>query len=253
MLICLHLVPQGNIIMRLLFLDESGDALMGGPFKILVLAGVIVRADQWTHLNLSLEALKKDRGLAPALEIKWRHVRHPGGRKNPLNAFNNADRVQYGKDMLSIVRSSVSSRVLGVVIDKVTAYTRSEITTPGDVYERAVMFMMERFQYYLKATEDYGVVVQDQRQEKQDLRLRAFYRSLLVGGTRWTRFPNIIESVFLTPSHFSTGIQFADFVAGSIYAAHVPDHLDHKFFNIIQGKITGNKQTGVRHGFKKWP
>jgi hypothetical protein len=239
--------------MRLLFLDESGDALMGGPFKILVLGGVIVRADQWTHLNRSLEALKKDRGFAAAAEIKWRHVRHPGGRKNPLNAFNDADRIQYGKDMLSIVRSSASSRVLGVVIDKITAYTRAEIMTPEDVYERAVTFMMERFQYHLNATEDYGLVVQDQRQERQDLRLRAFYRSLLVEGTRWTRFPNILESVFLTPSHFSPGIQFADFVAGAIYAAHSPDNPDQKFFNIIQGKITGNKQTGVRHGFKKWP
>jgi len=239
--------------MRLLFLDESGDALMGGPFHILVLGGVIVRADQWTHLNRSLETLKTNRGFAPAVEVKWRHVRHPGGRKNPLNAFSDADRIQYGKDVLSIIRGSSSCRVLGVVIDKVAAYTRAEITQPEDVYERAVTFMMERFQYYLNATGDYGVVVQDQRQEKQDLRLRAFYRGLLVGGTRWTRFPNIIESVFLTPSHFSSGIQFADFVAGSIYAAHVPQNPDRKFFNIIQGKITGNKQTGVRHGFKKWP
>ena len=39
-------------------------------------------------------------------------------------------------------------------------------------------------------------------------------------GTRWTVFPNIIEGVFLTPSHFSPGIQLADFVAGATYAAH---------------------------------
>lgn len=196
---------------------------------------------------------QESRGISPATEIKWRHVRHPGGRKNPLNAFSDTDRIRYGKDMLGIIRSSSSSRVLGVVIDKVGAYTRAEITGPEDVYERAVTFIMERFQYYLNATGDFGIVVQDQRQEKQDLRLRAFYRSLLVAGTRWTIFPNIIEGVFLTPSHFSTGIQLADFVAGATYAAHGSDNPDHKFYNIIRGKVTGNKQTGVRHGFKKWP
>ncbi len=239
--------------MRLLFLDESGEPTMGGPSKALVLGGVIVEAEQWTHMNTKLAGVKVARGFSAITEIKWRHVRHPGGSKNPLNAFSDADRVQFGKDVLGIVRGSSTTRVLGVVIDKVQAYTRAEITGPEDVYERAVMFIMERFQYYLRATRDYGVVIQDERQAKQDVRLRAFYRGLLFAGTRWTRFPNIIESVFLAPSHFSTGIQLADFVAGAIYAAHGSHKPDAKFFNVIAGKITGNRQTGVRHGFKNWP
>jgi len=106
---------------------------------------------------------------------------------------------------------------MGVVIDKAAAYMRPEITDPEDVYERAVTFLMERFQYYLKAAGDFGLVIQDQRQTGQDIRLRAFYRTLLVAGTRWTRFPAIIENVFLAPSHLSVGIQLADFVAGAIY------------------------------------
>lgn len=237
--------------MRLLFLDESGDPGMGGTSHF-VLGGVIVRADQWGTLNKQLDALKQKRGFSPALEIKWRHIRNRGGRNNPLNAFSDADRIQFGKDVLAIVRNSASSRVLGVVIDKVHAYSRPEVTSAEDIYERAVTFMLERFQYYLNAIDDFGIVVQDQRQEQQDIRLRAFYRSLLVAGTRWTLFPKIVEGVFLAPSHFSTGVQLADFAAGAIYAfqASTPDA---KFFNIISGKITGNKQIGVRHGFKKWP
>jgi len=54
-----------------------------------------------------------------------------------------------------------------------------EITNPEDIYERAVTFLIERFQYYLKATKDFGLVIQDERQKGQDIRLRAFYRSLL--------------------------------------------------------------------------
>jgi hypothetical protein len=130
--------------MRLLFLDESGDAGMGGT-EHFVLGGVIVRADQWKPLNVQLEALKKKRGFTPAIEIKWRHIRNHGGRRNPLNAFSDADRVQFGKDVLGIIRASGPSRVLGVVIDKVQAYTRTEIKGAEDIYERGVTFVLERF------------------------------------------------------------------------------------------------------------
>src|SRR5205807_782382 len=111
---------------------------------------------------------------------------------------------------------------------------------------------MERFQYYLRGTRDLGLVIQDERQQGQDIRLRAFYRSHLIAGTRWTRFSAIIENVFLAPSHLSPGIQLADFVAGAIYAAH-SENPDIKFFNIIKGQIPGNRYTGIRHGLKKWP
>ena len=98
-----------------------------------------------------------------------------------------------------------------------------------------------------------GIVVQDQRHPGQDIRLRAFYRSLLAAGTYWTRFPNVIEGVFLSPSDFSTGLQLADFTAGAIYAAHCSPKKDSKYFNVIRGKITGDPKTGKRHGFKAWP
>ncbi len=234
-----------------MFIDESGDPSRGTT-PHLVLGGVIIRADQWATLNAQLDAIKVKYGFNPSIEIKWRHIRNPGGHKNPVHAFSDQDRIQLGRDVLSIIRDSSSTRVMGVVIDKGAAFMRNEITGPEDVYERAVTFLMERFQYYLQATGDVGLVIQDERQQGQDIRLRAFYRSLLIAGTRWTRFPAIIENVFLAPSHLSLGIQLADFAAGAIYAAHSPNP-DLKFFNIIQGKITGNRYTGIRHGLKKWP
>ncbi|MFQ5927603.1 MAG: DUF3800 domain-containing protein, partial [Terriglobia bacterium] len=72
-------------------------------------------------------------------------------------------------------------------------------------------------------------------------------------GTYWTRFPNVVEGVFLAPSDFSTGLQLADFIAGAIYAAHCTPRPDPKYFNIVRGKITGDPKIGKRHGFKRWP
>lgn len=238
--------------MRLFFLDESGDAVMGGT-KFLVLAGIILRAEDWAALRRSLDELKSRFGINPNIEIKWRHIRHPGGHRHPLRTLADLERTLFARRALGLVRRTTLARVIGVVIDKVAAYARTDVTSAEDLYEHAVSLAMERFQYYLRAARDLGVVVQDQRHPRQDIRLRAFYRSLLTTGTYWTRFPNVVEGVFLAPSDFSTGLQLADFIAGAIYAAHCTPRPDRKYFNIIRGKITGDPKIGKRHGFKRWP
>jgi hypothetical protein len=238
--------------MRIFFVDESGTAERSGT-KFLVLAGLILKCEEWPGLKSKFDALKAKFGINPNIEVKWRHVRHPGGHDNPLRALSDAERVRFGMRTLGIVREAGTARIVGVVIDKVAAYARPEIRSESDLYERAVTLAMERYQYHLRAGRDFGMIVQDQRRPHQDLRLRAFYAALLTTGTRWTRFPNVIEGVFLTPSHYSIGIQLVDFVAGAFYAAHCTEKRDHKFFNVIRGKITGDPKIGKRHGFKRWP
>jgi len=238
--------------MRILFIDESGDAAMGGT-QSLVLAGVILRCEDWPNVRVGLDQLKAGVGVNPHMEIKWRHVRHPGGHRNPLHILTDAQRATFGRQVLGLVRNTTYARVIGIVIDKVAAYARPGITGAEDIYELGVSLLMERYQYYLRATRDLGIVVQDQRHPSQDIRLRGFYRALLTTGTYWTRFPSIIEGVFLSPSHFSTGIQLADFTAGAIYAAYGSATKDPKYFNVIRGKITGDARIGKRHGFKQWP
>jgi len=166
--------------------------------------------------------------------------------------LTDTERIRFAKEFLEIVRGTGTARVIGIVIDKVAAYTRTEMTEEDAVYQMAVTLAMERYQYYLRASSDHGIIVQDERRPHQDRRLRAFYRSLLIGGTRWTRFPNILEGVFLSPSDYSTGLQIADFVVGSMYAAY-SDKPDIKFFNVIRGKVTGDRRSGKRHGLKRWP
>lgn len=238
--------------MRFFFIDESGNSAIGGT-KFLVLGGLILRDDDWPKVQSAYDSLKVEFGVHPNVEVKWRHVRHPGGHRNPLRALGDAERTQFGLRTLGLVRQTTYARVVAVIIDKVAAYGRHDITSEEDVYERAVSLAMERFQYYLRANHSFGIVVQDQRLPGQDIKLRAFYRGLLTTGTRWTRFPNILEGVFLTPSDYSTGIQLADFVAGAFYAAHCSEKPDTKYFNIIRGKVTGDPQKGKRHGFKRWP
>lgn len=224
-----------------------------GQTKYFVLAGLILPADAWPTVRDRYDRLKTEYGLNPSIEIKWRHIRHPGGHRNPLRTLSDVERTQFARSALGIIRATTFACVVAIVVDNVAAYARADISSAEDIYERAVSLAMERFQYYLRAAKDYGIVVQDQRHQAQDIRLRAFYRSLLASGTRWTRFPNILESVFLTPSDFSTGLQFADSIAGSCYATYCTQKPESKYFDIIRGKITGDRRMGKRHGFKRWP
>lgn len=238
--------------MRFFFVDESGTPAMGGT-QFLVLAGLILRAEDWVVVRDKFDRLKAKFGLNPNIEIKWRHIRHPGGHRNPLRVLSDTERTQFARNALGIIRETTYARIITVVVDKVAAYARPDVTSEEELYQHAVSLAMERFQYYLRAAKDFGIVVQDQRHPRQDIRLRAFYMSLLTTGTRWTRFPNVIESVFLAPSDFSTGLQLVDYVAGATYAAHCTTKRDAKYFNIVRGKITGDPKTGKRHGFKSWP
>jgi hypothetical protein len=238
--------------MRLFFVDESGDAQLGTT-QHLVIAGVILKCEDWPGISANLAKIKSGYGIPPQTEVKWRHTRHPGGHRNPLRALSDGERELFAEEVLSLIWKCTYARVIGVVIDKVAAYSKPTITDPEDLYELAVSLAMERYQYYLRAVKDLGIVIQDERHPRQDVRLRGFYRGLLATGTYWTRFPNVIESVFLSPSHFSTGIQLADFTAGAIYVAHCTQKKDAKYFSIIRGKITGDKKIGKRHGFKLWP
>ncbi len=46
---------------------------------------------------------------------------------------------------------------------------------------------------------------------------------------------NILEGVFIVPSHFSTGIQLADMVAGSVYRWFA--HNDDRFYKQVSGRV----------------
>ena len=46
---------------------------------------------------------------------------------------------------------------------------------------------------------------------------------------------HLIEGLFIAPSHFSTGIQFADLVAGAIFRKYEKN--DNSFFNQIEKSV----------------
>ena len=82
----------------------------------------------------------------------------------------------------------------------------------------------ERFQYLLQdvtrvsGSKVHGIIVADHRGRGDDERIRAQHQRLVEDDKRYTTaYFNLIEGLFLTPSHLSVGVQLADIVAGAIW------------------------------------
>ena len=102
------------------------------------------------------------------------------------------------------------------------AYKLPYIKDKDDLYWYSYKQAVERFQYYLQdisrtsGAEFNGLVIIDTRLSFEDNRLRILHHNLMITEKENnSKFNNLIEGLFIAPSHLSVGIQFADIVAGA--------------------------------------
>lgn len=250
--------------MRLIFIDESGDPgnpATGSTSKHFVIAALVVSERDWLFLKEELNKIKSAARVSTLAEVKWLHCMQPTSavvdpkRPNPLQHLADPEREKFALDVLNVVRRLTDCRLVSAEIDKLRAFSRPDITSSDHIYNQASLLTMERVQYYLKAKDSRGIVIQDSRNYQQDKRFRSFYGSLISRGSYWTQFPNVIEGVFLSPSDYSTGLQVVDFCVGAI-AKNSPlaRKQDGRFFAEIRNKFTTGVRDGVtRGGLKHWP
>ena len=98
-----------------------------------------------------------------------------------------------------------------------------------------------------------GIVVCDHRQNPDDTALRELHQRLVSGyGVYTSKYDNLVEGLFLAPSHMSVGIQLADMVAGAVFRKF--ENGDSRFFDQIQSSFR-RSDTGVLKGYGliEWP
>lgn len=227
--------------MHLLFLDESGTA--PGPcknkHKYFVIAGLAIPEGQWHHLNDSLLGMKTRRGLRG--ELKWRYFA-PGNNENanPMLGLPQAERNTIREEIYTkIIGPSRSIKAIACVCCVEAAYTLSTIKNSADLYAGTYKPVSERFQYYLQdmsrivGRQEYGIIVADHRGIGDDNRLRDDHEKMVEGkGSHTSKYRNIIESLFLQPSHLSVGIQLADMIAGAVWRKFEKN--DNRWYDLIK-------------------
>jgi hypothetical protein len=229
--------------MHLLFIDESGSLSPVGknkPDDKFVLGGFIISEDTWFKVDADLKSLKKRYNVE--MEIKWRYFYQKKDKSTSISHLNEQEKEQFRTDIFSVIAKYKSIKIISAIADIGLCYQRSHINSDDDLYWYAYKRLIERFQYYLQdlsreaGAKMNGIAICDHRERKQDKRLQNMHYKMMHGQEQHiSKFANILEGVFIVPSHYSTGIQLADMVAGGVYRWYAKN--DDRFFNQFYQRI----------------
>lgn len=237
--------------MHILFLDESGTPPKPGkerPSKFVV-AGIIIPESIWHSIRDGLHGLKVRHGVRG--EIKWRYFAPSNDDKqNPMRALSHDSRNAVRTDIYKLIASNRSVKTLAVVVSSKAAYAMHSVNCQNDIYALAYKAVTERFQYYLQdvgkqtARKEFGLIVSDHRSSSDDNALRGQHQKLVYStGKNISNYKNIVESLFLCPSHLSIGVQLADLVAGAVWRKYERD--DDVWFNHVAPTLRTNSDGKV--------
>ncbi len=242
--------------MQMLCIDESGSISCKNNTdnpNYFTLGGIIIPEIFWHEIDKELASLKRNFQIAG--EIKWRYF-SPQKSEKKLNALSHLNVIQKEKlrsALYNLIIKFEPVHLICAVVDIQSTYKLQNVQTENDLYWFAYKQIIERFQYYLQdlsSTIDNkinGIVVCDHRQPKDDHQLRVLHHNLLTGSkNHFSIYQNLIEGVFIAPSHLSVGIQLADMVAGAVYRKFVRN--DARFFDLIKASLLKN-QSGSMEGY----
>ncbi|MEK7660942.1 MAG: DUF3800 domain-containing protein [Pseudomonadota bacterium] len=210
--------------MQILFIDESGspppvDKVPNSP--LFVLGGAIIPDDFWHRVKVDLDAAVREFKING--EIKWRYFSPDNRKQHSLSHLNAAEKEALRTKLFGIIAKYKSIRTIAVTVDVAKAYALQYVNNPDELYWFAYKTMTERFQYYLQdisrisGQKINGIIVCDHRAPDNDKRLQELHAKLIQGQhAAHSNYANLIEGVFIAPSHLSVGIQFADMVAGAV-------------------------------------
>jgi hypothetical protein len=210
--------------MQILFIDESGTPppttkIETSPY--FVLGGIIIPDEFWHRVKSDLDAAKREFGVTG--EIKWRYFSPDKRKPNALSHLDAEGKEARRSRLYAVVSRYKSIRTMSVVVDVHAAYALDYIRSPDALYWYAYKVMTERFQYHLQDISRIsgqrinGIIICDHRAPEDDRRLQELHGKLLAGGHNMqSSYANLVEGLFIAPSHLSVGIQFADMIAGAV-------------------------------------
>ncbi len=248
--------------MHLLFIDESGtppEKEKAADQPYFVLGGIVIPEDIWAKLAGDLARIKSQFKID--CEIKWRYFAPPkqGAKNHPLSHLSAQQKEELRTRLYQMICAYRSVRLICVVINTVEAFKLPYIKTGDDLYWYGYKQLTERFQYYLQDLERTvgqklnGIIICDHRAPKDDERLRELHSKLMKSDkNNISAYSNIVEGLFIAPSHLSVGIQLADMVAGAVFRAYKAQ--DKRFAEQIKGAFRTSAQGKIDgYGLVKFP
>lgn len=160
-------------------------------------------------------------------------------------------RNEFRRELYQCLRRHQEISVVACATNVKEAYDKPYIENEEDLYHETYKQVSERFQFFLQdkarreGRDEAGLMVADARGRQQDDALRDKHRDFLEGNKSNTiNYKNFIETVFLSPSHHSTGIQFADMVAGAV--GRYFNANDDTFFKLVEPTFRRSPKNDIK-------
>lgn len=235
-------------------MDESGTPPKPNAVnsRYFVVAGVIVPEGVWHTLRDGLMGLKIRRRIRG--ELKWRYFApNNDDDHNPMRGMQPEERNEIRTELYRLITGIRSVKTIACVVSNAAAYEMHSINEQQDIYHLGYKGITERFQYYLQdlsreiGRKQLGIVVADHRGSNDDRLLRQVHQKLLHStGEFISDYKNLIEGLFLEPSHLSVGIQLADLAAGAVWRKF--ERGDDTWFDMLAPSLR-TSATGVVEGY----
>lgn len=213
--------------MYFMYIDESGDTapISQGGTRFLVLTGCIVRDIDRVRIELDLRSIKRQYFQDEDVEIKSNFLRYANPDVSIGSPLKLHDRDQYNQleNALANYLKNLPVEIISVVIDKPEYWKKYPSQNP---YEIAYLYLLERFQMFLKSENAIGICMIDPREGQVEktfigdssARIHHMMRWKDGGHTMpWKKCENIVERLLYTTSESTIGIQVADLYCYPIF------------------------------------
>jgi hypothetical protein len=210
--------------MDLMYIDESGDTipLSQDGKKFLVLTGCIIKEEDMHAIEEKLRTIKHKYYQDSDIEIKSNFLRYanPDLKEYSPLKLNSKDKYNELEKEVSDFLKEIDVTLYSVVIHKEDYWSQYPAQNP---YHIAYVFLLERFQKYLKSKDSLGICIIDPREGQTEKHFMENELSSLhekmrhEDGSVWTKCPNVVEKLLFSQSDQTIGIQIADMYCYPIY------------------------------------
>jgi hypothetical protein len=249
--------------MYIAYVDESGDDGHNVAItRYFTLSGIILADSNWKifleKVKSFRQGLKRDFGLTLKADLRATDLWRQKGNFKRLK-LSYADQVEIFRRTAEFLRSSQEVTLLTVSINKGSV----QLPSIGKISEIAWTIFLQRYENWLVARQEFGIVVNDEGYEKLT---RMVSRRMRVynpipshyGGYYQAPVVKIIEDPFSRHSQYSYFVQLADISAylARLRHDHTPSQAKaglHKLYKGIKPRYMLEASRKDSHGFVIYP
>lgn len=207
-----------------MYIDESGDTMTipQKGSKFLVLSGCIIKEENIQTIEKEFRDIKQRYYQNPNIEIKSNFLRYANPELTETSPLKLNSKQKYNEleTEVTALLKKISVTLYSVVIHKETYWDQYPSQNPYDI---AYIFLLERFQKYLKKNNSLGICIIDPREGQVEKHFIGNRLSRIHNLMRWednelwNKCPNIVEKLLFSQSDGTTGIQITDLYCYPIF------------------------------------